>query len=930
MNKKSFISLKWNNLSISDKFRFAFGILLCLIVLVSITGYGALTIVHLKTKSAILTSTEIRELVLKMNSHLEEARRLERDFFLKYPIIGFSEARQIYASETQEHIAEVICLSSKLKKLISYSNVSNALKKSDVNLNFYLFASSRYAESFQEAVNLVAKLASDKTGFLSQLTDYSNALVGSLNIENNPELLDLFQKMKLYEKDYFLSKKRPFMQSAFNTAFLLNKAVLKASSKNKTDKNKIDKIQPVQYLDLYIQTAKKILSIDTELLKKTREFDLQAEAIDPIANELVKQAHEDVDHAREQIVGIKRIAGAFLLVTALIGLLLTINIARIFNNSITKNIISLTKAARELQTGNTETYAAVNTGDELGQLAKTFNSMSHRINFLISDLENKVADRTRELTKINIQLQEEVLERKQAEESMKAAKEEAEQANRIKSEFLTNMSHEIRTPMNAILGFTEILANQIKNQQQKQYLATISASGNTLLNLINDILDLSKIEAGKLKLEYSVIGLYTILKEMEQIFSQKIAEKGLELIIEMDENLPQFIILDGTRLRQILLNLVGNAIKFTDSGYIRIAAAAHYPDNDYSSFDLIINIEDTGIGIPEKELGAIFDAFVQQTGQSEDQYGGTGLGLSITKRLIKMMGGSISVKSQINKGSNFLVTIKDVEMPVSSHEIKQDKININIDCIKLNATILVVDDIDDNRQLIKGYLLPHKVNIIEAANGAEAINIARQYHPDIILMDMKMPVMDGYDAIEYMRHDKTLRHIPIITVTASVMKDSENRIKYLCDSYLRKPVSRIDLITEIAKFLNHEPISVIPVSEIHENTKLPLNSIPKKLKPEKLKPKNPNLSNLIQKLQVDGFYNIWKDLKDTLSINDIEKFASQLKEIGYNFTCTSLTQWAEKLESQAAVYDVDALQKTLEGFVELIENLKTLNNIKEI
>ncbi|QTA78140.1 Signal transduction response regulator, receiver domain histidine kinase [Desulfonema limicola] len=908
MNKKYFTD-KWYNLSISCKFRFAFGILLALILMVSITGYGALTIVHYKTESIILNSTTLRRLVLEMNTHLEEARRFERDFFLKYPIIGFSEARQVYAEKTQEHISEVISLSSNLKHLISQSHASNALRESDVNLNFFLFAANRYAKSFQESVSLVAKLASDKTGLYSRLADYSACLLKSLDIDNNLELLALFREMKLYEKDYLLTKKRPFMQSAFNTGFLLNKAVIKTFPENNTNR-----IQKLQCLDLYIKTAQEILSLDNEILRKTREFDLQADAIDPIAEELVKHAQEDVEHARRQIVDIKQVSGNFLIITALTGLLLTIMIARIFNNSITKNIISLTEAARELQTGNIEIYAAVKSGDEIGQLAKTFNTMAHRINFLISDLENKVTNRTAELTKINIQLQKEVLERKQAEESMKKAKEEAEQANSTKSEFLANMSHEIRTPMNSILGFSEILENQIQDRQLKQYLAAISASGNTLLNLINDILDLSKIEAGKLKLEYSVIGLYSIFKEIEQIFTRKIEEKGLKFIIEMDKKLPKAIILDGIRLRQVLLNLVGNAVKFTHSGYIRLSADANYPRDDHSSFKLIINVEDTGIGIPEQELDAIFDAFVQQTGQKEGQYGGTGLGLSITKRLVKMMGGSIFVKSEINKGSSFVVVIKDVEVAAGRNEIKQDKIHTNIDNIKLDATILAVDDIDDNRQLIKGYLLPNKVNIIEAVNGVEAIKMAKKFKPDIILMDIKMPVMNGYEAIKRIRQDKTTAHIPIIAVTASAMKDSEDRIRSLCDSYLRKPVSRIDLINELARFLKPDPLPVI-----HEikNPDLTLKS--EKLRLDTMK----DISTLTQKLQED-VYNTWKELRDTLSINDIERFAVKLKKMGTDFACLPLIQWAEKLESQAAIYDVDALQKTLEGFVELLEEIKSL------
>ena len=245
-----------------------------------------------------------------------------------------------------------------------------------------------------------------------------------------------------------------------------------------------------------------------------------------------------------------------------------------------------------------------------------------------ANLETKIVARTQELQKKNRELEQEICKRQQIEAQLQQAKEKADSANRAKSEFLANMSHEIRTPMNAVLGFSDILATKITDKQHKSYLNSIQTAGKSLLTLINDILDLSKIEAGRLDIQYEPVQPLVFFTELQQIFSQSMAEKHLKLIIELDENLPKALLLDETRLRQVLLNLIGNAIKFTDSGYVKLCADKIYTENDH--VDLILAVEDSGIGIPADQQALIFESFKQQDGQSTRQYGGTGLGLAIT------------------------------------------------------------------------------------------------------------------------------------------------------------------------------------------------------------------------------------------------------------------------------------------------------------
>ena len=410
------------------------------------------------------------------------------------------------------------------------------------------------------------------------------------------------------------------------------------------------------------------------------------------------------------------------------------------------------------------------------------------------------------LLSLNEQLVQEIEERKQAEAQSRNSKlqlEVADAANRAKSEFLANMSHEIRTPMNAILGFTEILKRKIINEQHKKYLASIHSAGKSLMTLINDILDLSKIEAGKMKIKYEAINPVSVFKEIAGVFSQKISDKGLKFFMETDMNLPEFIMLDEVRLRQIIFNLVGNAIKFTESGSVRIKVQTLAHKETPDRIDFIFSVEDTGIGIPEDQQETIFDAFEQQSGQDHATYGGTGLGLAITKRLAELMGGAISVSGEKGKGSVFTVTLKNVHKVKWSDTVEQKSDKSADSVIFDKAMIMIADDITDNRVLLSEYLNDYDFNIIEAKDGWEACELAKRLRPALILMDMKMPVMDGREATQNIKTFEKTRAIPIIAVTAAAMKDDAKEINFMCDGYLRKPVRKEELVAVLARFLKH-------------------------------------------------------------------------------------------------------------------------------
>jgi len=517
---------------------------------------------------------------------------------------------------------------------------------------------------------------------------------------------------------------------------------------------------------------------------------------------------------------------------------------------------------------------------------------------------------------LTLKINERTADLKNAKEAAEAAKEAAEAANRAKSEFISNMSHEIRTPMNAIFGFTGLLENQIQDSRLTYYLKAIKSSGKSLLTLINDILDLSKMEAGKVNLEYSVVEPQSVFKEMEQIFSQKIAEKNLNFLVEIDSNLPGALLLDEIRLRQILLNLVGNAIKFTDSGYVRLSVEMRYPQKDQSSLDLIFSVEDTGTGIAEDQLETIFGAFEQQKGQSHALYGGTGLGLAITKRLVDLMGGESSVESETGKGSKFTVLLKDVEVASLSEKIEEEE---EIDLTKITfepATIFVVDDVQLNRDLLKGYLSNFGFRIIEAVNGKECVDLAWVYQPDLILMDIKMPVMDGVEAARMIKADEALSHTAVIAVSAVGSRPEEEKLKGCCDAYLRKPVSQRELINELMKFLPHTVEST--AGEAPGLAPGEGESVPGEL-PGSVREKLPELLKIIEE-KIENARQNW----DALTMDEIEALSLEIKTLGEIYHYPPLITWANRLHSQAQLFDIASLKATFGEVPTLLQELKSL------
>lgn len=435
------------------------------------------------------------------------------------------------------------------------------------------------------------------------------------------------------------------------------------------------------------------------------------------------------------------------------GLTLTI----LFSRNLTRVLGELHAYATQVGRGDFTGQVPVRSADELGRLAMALNKMS-------ADLNEIAGERHM-----------------------------AERANQVKNLFLANMSHEIRTPLNAILGFVELLKEpSLTDKDKNRYLEVIERTGHGLATIINDILDISKVEAGKLEVEKTPTSLAQMLRDLEMLLSFRCEVKGIDLKFEVPQSLPDFILTDPTRFKQVLLNIIGNAIKFTDRGGVYVSFAAR-------NEKLICNIRDTGVGISPEDATLLFRPFSQADLSIRKRFGGTGLGLVLSRRLARLLGGDVVLsESRLGKGTQFQVSF--ALEAVDPDNITSPSIVVPPGEVSLRGKrILLVEDSLDNQLLATQFLSREGAEVEIANHGEEAISAAAKTHFDLVLMDMQMPIMDGYSATFKLR--QLGLKIPIIALTAHAMKeDLQKCLSVGCTGYLSKPFRREGLIKIITRY----------------------------------------------------------------------------------------------------------------------------------
>ena len=402
---------------------------------------------------------------------------------------------------------------------------------------------------------------------------------------------------------------------------------------------------------------------------------------------------------------------------------------------------------------------------------------------------------------------EDISEQKKAENAIIKAKEEAQAANRAKSDFLASMSHEIRTPITGVIGFSDLLNSTPLNDTQKEYNDIVRQSANSLLGIINDILDFSKIEAGKFELQYEKTNLYETIDSALNLLNYKALEKGIELMQSGSRNIPEFVYTDPIRLRQILLNLLSNAVKFTEKGEVELIVKKLEEDAEKKTIRLYFAVKDTGIGIKEEHIHKILEPFNQGDNINANKFEGTGLGLAITKSLLEKMGSQLAIESTFGKGSTFSFELqlnyhdaKPKEVPIVGEKTQTDEKATHSDTAR--KTILIVEDNKINMQYLETVLKAENktVNVINAIDGEQALTLFEQHHPDLILMDIQLPKMNGYEVTKRIR--STDREVAIIAITARALKgEREKCLAVGMNDYQPKPVSISTIKAVLKKYL---------------------------------------------------------------------------------------------------------------------------------
>ncbi|MBS1824668.1 MAG: response regulator [Acidobacteria bacterium] len=549
--------------------------------------------------------------------------------------------------------------------------------------------------------------------------------------------------------------------------------------------------------------------------------------------------------------------------------------------------------------GRLETIRVSSTGDEIEYLGHSFNRMITRL----IETQNEVRQH-QELLEERIRRRTEQLER---------AMQSAQAASQAKSEFLANMSHELRTPMNGVLGMIDIVLDSPLTAEQREQLETAQRCANSLLSLLNDVLDLSKIEAGKMVLERIPFDLRVLIDDTIRAQRAKAYKKGITVGMEVDRAVPRRITADPLRMRQIVSNLLSNAVKFTDRGHVKIFVRCGSAEEGRR---LVIDVIDTGVGIPEDKRACIFEKFTQADGSISRKYGGTGLGLAITRKLVEMHDGDISVESTEGKGSTFRVTFPP---DVFLHEAAESAGEVSAAAPSeaepaVAASILVVEDNHVNQKVVTAILRKKGYHVDVANHGREALEYLDLLAYGLVLMDVQMPILDGLETTRAIRRDTRFRYLPIVAMTAHAMSgDRERCLASGMNGYIAKPVNPQTLLRTVEEFLNRpKELNVTDSAEI-DLMDIPLSGL------------EPGMMTEMQKLFLQTAAGRIEMLHRHLIAADygaLEQEATRLRSSVDQISAGQLSTVAADLERSAKALDADGVRRGIVTFEQALETVE--------
>ncbi|MEM9276779.1 MAG: ATP-binding protein, partial [Cyanobacteria bacterium P01_F01_bin.143] len=775
------IKTQFYNLSISHKLNLGFGVLVGLSFLVVGRNYlGSLMATkniertqYIQVPTAI-TSAQAEANLLRMSSHVRG-----------YLATGESDFRDRYQQARQEFETELV----EMEKLLQvHASPENQQYLQELQIQYQewkiipdkLFALRDNYYVNQPALQLfknqgetpISLILAEINLMINQQGQRSPSRTNTILLKNMASFQNSFALLVSSLRGYLITRE-PSFRFEYVANFRANQQDwenlqsqdISLTSQQKNSLKNIEKNR-----ELFLKLPDKMFEIVDGAQHRQDLFIFRTEA-EPLVGNMLLLLQKIVASKQESLTKELQ-AGKNSLVVAqwhnLFGGFLALSLASFMTIFLRKNIANpisrLTSATNQIIEGNFDTKAIVESGDEIGILATTFNQMTYYLKKSHQDLENYshiLEERTFALAE---------------------AKEASEIANQTKSNFLANISHELRTPLNVILGFTQIMdRDQTLSHKQKETLKIINHSGEHLLSLINDVLEVTKIESGKTNLHYTDLDLHSLLDSLVQMLRLKAEEKGLEIFFTQDKNIPRYIKTDESKLRQILINLLSNAIKFTTVGIVELqvkildSTTKKSTDGDITVTNLLFNVIDTGMGIAKTEISSLFESFVQTTSGIKSQQG-TGLGLAISRKFAQLMGGNITVTSEVNQGSTFSVTLPVESVAEVAVKLRDTRRVIGLAPDQPSYRILIVEDRWENRLLLRNLLDTLGFEIREADNGQEGITVWQEWHPHLIFMDMQMPIMNGLTATEYIKNHDLNSETIIIALTANVFMKQRSEI----------------------------------------------------------------------------------------------------------------------------------------------------------